>query len=157
MTWRKSILWAHHSGMTWEPHSYLAFSPWCMWTVAHFAIQGEKLQLLCLKLLALPTQFCCWGNQAPGICVPLINWVYSYHGIVHSLLVNGGGSLQILRVVATNVLNGWLQTSDRAVHHLGSWCNWHLVSYTGPQTWTFSLGKLAVLFYGGLYIRGWVY
>lgn len=67
-----------------------------------------------------PTQFCFWGNQAPGISVPLINWVYSHHGIVHSLLVNGGGSLQVLRVVAANVLNDWLQTADRAIHHLGS-------------------------------------
>jgi len=49
----------------------------------------------------------------------MINWVYIYHGIVHLLLVNGGGSLQILRVTA-NVLNDWLQTADRAVHHLGS-------------------------------------
>jgi len=28
---------------------------------------------------------------------------------------------------------------------------------TGPQTWTFSLGRLAILFYGGVYIHGWVY
>jgi len=33
----------------------------------------------------------------------------------------------------------------------------YLISYTGPQTWTFSLGKLAILFYGGVYIHGWVY
>jgi hypothetical protein len=48
-----------------------------------------------------------------------INWVYHYHGIVHSVLVNGGVSLQILRVAA-NVVNDWLQTADRAVLQLGT-------------------------------------
>jgi hypothetical protein len=44
-----STLRTHSSGVTCEPHCYLAFSAWCMWTDTHFVCKGKKLYKLCQK------------------------------------------------------------------------------------------------------------